>query len=660
MLRLIFYITVAVVSMLFNYSNSRSQSFDKQIFEIERDRHLNSFNKYLTEYRSDTNINATYYKLDLYITYEPNFLTGAVTINSTSRINNLTNLFYDFSDNMTVDSILYNQDLLAFIHTQNKIFITLNNSFSAGQNISLKIFYHGVPVPTGFGSFIFGSHGNNEPSIWTLSEPYGCIDWYPCKNTPSDKVDSSDVWLRCSDQLTAVSNGLPRGIENNGDGTLTYKWHNSYPIANYLISLAISNYAQYNFYFKYSVSDSMPVVNFIYPENLEALKPQLDKTDEMLELFSNTYGPYPFLNEKYGHAEFGRNAGMENQTISSMGAFNDDIIAHELTHQWFGDKITCRNWENIWLNEGFATYGQAIFHEAAEGKSGYNNFIKNTMANAKTAVGTIYVEDVNNINEIFSGNRSYAKGCTVLHMLRGVTGDSVFFRILRTYVADTAVAYKTAITDNFKNVAENVSGMDLNYFFNEWIYGENYPQYDVSWTTESINSNQYKASIKIQQNVNNNPAYFTMPLQIQISMQSGDTLFTVFNDRQTQTFDFILNSNPLNFKIDPDNWILKAVRGEGIVPVSYSLNQNFPNPFNPATTITYRLGRPSSVTITVYDLLGQQLGVLVNEKQREGYYAVEFTGNDLPSGAYFYTLQAYDYDNIDLYFEEARKMILVK
>ena len=282
------------------------------------------------------------------------------------------------------------------------------------------------------------------------------------------------------------------------------------------------------------------------------------------------------------------------------------------------------------------------------------------MASAKTAVGTIYVEDVSNINEIFSGNRSYSKGCIVLHMLRGITGDSVFFRILRTYVADTSVAYKTAVTENFQNVAETVSGMDLNYFFREWIYGENYPQYEVSWTKESISDNQYKASIYIQQNVNNNPAYFTMPVQIQITMQSGDTLFTVFNDRQTQTFEFILNSNPLNFKIDPDNLILKTVSGEDIVPVSYSLEQNFPNPFNPVTTISYRLGRPSSVTITVYDLLGQQLAVLVNEKQREGYYEVEFTGNELPSGAYFYTLQAYDYENVELYFEEARKMILVK
>ena len=660
MLRLIFHIFVALLIIILVSTDPGAQNIDKPIFETERDRQINSFNKYLTEYRSDTNINATWYKLELYIIYQPDFLTGAVTINSTSRTNNLSNIFYDFSDNMTVDSILYNNDLLFFNHTQNKIFITLNNSFSIGQNISVKIFYHGVPVPTGFGSFIFGSHGDNEPSIWTLSEPYGCIDWYPCKNTPSDKADSSDMWLRCSDQLTAVSNGVLRGIETNGDGTLTYKWHNSYPIANYLISLAISNYAQYNFYFKYSVSDSMPVMNFIYPENLEALKSQLDKTDYMLELFSNTYGPYPFLNEKYGHAEFGRNAGMENQTISSMGAFNDDIIAHELTHQWFGDKITCRNWENIWLNEGFATYGQAIYHEAAEGKSAYNNFIKNTMANAKTAVGTIYVEDVNNINEIFSGNRSYAKGCIVLHMLRGITGDEIFFNILRTYVSDISLAYKTAVTDDFKNVAESVSGIELEYFFREWIYGVNYPVYNVSWTTENFGGNQYKASISIQQDYNPDPAFFTMPVQIKIEMQGGDTLFTVFNNQQQQTFHFIVDSKPVDFKIDPDNLILKSVRGEGIVPVSFSLAQNFPNPFNPNTTISYQLGKPSIVNITVYDILGNTVTVLVNETQREGNYSVEYFTGSLASGTYFYYMQAMDTENSNLLYENTGKMILVK
>ncbi|MEO8209078.1 MAG: peptidase M1, partial [bacterium] len=291
---------------IFFYNPSYSQITDKPIYEMERDAHLKFFDRLYSNYKSDENLNVIYYKLNLAITNQPDFLNGEVTINAVSKVNNITSIFYDFSNNLTVDSVSYNNKLLSFNHSQNKIFITFGNSFNLNQLISVKIFYHGVPVPTGFGSFIFGSHNNNEPSIWTISEPYGSSDWFPCKNVPSDKADSSDVWLRCSDKLTAVSNGTLKEIQNNGDGTMTYKWHSSYPIANYLISLAISNFAQYNFYFKYSLQDSMPVVNYIYPENLAGLIPQLNKTKLMLELFSQKYGPFPFLNEKYGHAEIGR------------------------------------------------------------------------------------------------------------------------------------------------------------------------------------------------------------------------------------------------------------------------------------------------------------------------------------------------------------------
>ena len=649
-----------ILTIVLSVNVSFTQSIDKPIYELEKDFHSRYFQKINDSYQSDTNINAVYYKLDLYITESPDFLTGAVTINSVSKINGLNSLFYDFSNNMTVDSIIYKGSSHAFIHSQDIISLSFSQTYNENDLISVIIYYHGVPVPTGFGSFIFGYHNGNEPSIWTLSEPYGCIDWYPCKNTPGDKVDSSDVWLKCSDKLIAVSNGLLKEVVNNSDSTLTYKWHNSYPIANYLISLAISNYAQYDFYFRYSPSDSMPVTNYIYPENLNGLKSQLDKTNQMLSIFTNAYGPYPFLREKYGHAEFGRNAGMENQTISSMGAFNDDIIAHELAHQWFGDKITCFNWENIWLNEGFATYGQAIYHEAAEGKVSYDNFIKTTMSNAKQAVGSIYVIDVNNINAIFDGNRSYAKGCIVLHMLRGVVGDSVFFDILRTYAADTSFAYKNAVTKDFQNVAENVSGLDLEYFFSEWIFGDNFPVYNVGWTTENISSNQYKASVNIVQNVNLNPQYFTMPVQIKIFMQSGDTLVTVFNDQQNQTFDFILNSKPLDFKIDPDNWILKNVYGENVTPIGFALLQNYPNPFNPSTTISFQLGRPSNVTITIYDILGKEVAQLLNGYLREGTYNTDFIPDGLASGTYFYYLSAMDYNNTSLLFEGTGKMILVK
>lgn len=644
---------------LFIISKVAISQIEYPVHELEKTARQNYFSKLSDDYKSDTGINAVYYKLNLNVTYNPNFLTGEVTINSVSHVNNLSNFFYDFSDHLTVDSVIQNNTPLSFTRTQNKINISLNTPAGMNQIVSTTIYYHGVPVPTGFGSFEFGSH-NNEPAIWTLSEPFGSSDWFPCKNTPGDKVDSSDMWLRCPEQLTAVSNGTLTGIINNNDGTKTYKWHNSYPIANYLISLAISNYAQYNFYFKYTATDSMPVQNYIYPEHLNSVIPFLDKTNYMLGLFSQKYGLYPFINEKYGHAEFGRQGGMEHQTISSMGVFNENIIAHELTHQWFGDLITCRNWENIWLNEGFATYGEAIYNEAAYGKSYYDQFIKNRMADAKTAVGSVYVQDINSINQIFAGNRSYAKGCVVLHMLRGIVGDSTYFNIIRNYVSDTTVAYKTAVTEDFQNVAEMLTGQDFDYFFNEWIYGENYPKYDVSWQTQLNSNSSYLASIKIIQQQNTNPLFFTMPVQIKIFMEDGDTAFTVFNNVQSQTFDFTVSSNPLDFKIDPNNYILKSVTGENIIPVSFILEQNFPNPFNPVTTISYQLGKPSSVKITVYDILGREISVLRNEKLREGNYETVFNASNLSSGVYFYKIRAMDFENINLLFQDTKKMIFTR
>jgi aminopeptidase N len=649
---------------VFTLNSAFSQRKDIPVYELEKEMHSEYFsgihNEYAGNYKSDSNLNVVYYKLSLSVKSNPDYLYGEVTISSECLSDNISDIFYDFSNNMTVDSVCKENSKLVFQHNDNKVFISLPDSVNSGQMITIKIFYGGVPFPTGFGSFIFGTHGNNEPAIWTLSEPYGAADWFPCKNVPGDKADSSDVWINCADNLNAVSNGTLTGIDILGNGTHTFKWHNSYPIVNYVISLAVSNYAQYNDYFRYSQSDSMQIVNYIYPENLGELKPQLDKTPEMLELFSQKFGLYPFIKEKYGHAEFGRIAGMENQTISSMGVFNDNIMAHELGHQWFGDKITCRDWQNIWLNEGFATYTEAVYEEAVSGKAAYDEFIKSKMSFSKTATGTIYVQDVNNINEIFSGNRSYAKGCVVLHMLRGITGDSVFFNILKTYAAHPAFAYKNAVTQDFKLISESVYGADLSYFFNEWIYGENYPKYNVSWNYEAVNSDQYKVYVNVAQETNTFPVFFTMPLQIKIFTAMYDTTYTVFSNAQSQTFEFTVNSIPLSFKIDPENLILKDVRGEGIVPVGYELSQNYPNPFNPVTTINYQLGKPSFVILNVYNILGQEVALMVNEKQREGNYSVKIDMNGYASGPYFYTLTAKDYDNKEVVFSVSREMMLIK
>jgi len=631
------------------------------------------------QYPGDENIDATYYKLNLKISYATQQISGVVTVDAKSTAADLQQFFLDLQDVLTVDSITSGNSKLQFTHSQNKVNITLPGTYAPGESFSVNIYYHGHPGSSGFGSFEFGDH-NGDPAIWTLSEPYGASDWWPSKDTPADKVDSSDVWVTSDSLFYTVSNGTLEEVINNNDGTKTYKWKNHHPIANYLISLAMTNYAIYKNYFVYALDDTMQVINYNYPENLTTnRKLQLDETVNMLQIYSNLFGPYPYLDEKYGHAEFGWGGGMEHQTVSSMGAFGTSIQSHELAHQWFGDKVTCKNWHHIWLNEGFATYSEALYQEFANGKDAYNDEINFDIKRAKSAVGTIYVQDINSVGEIFNGARSYSKGSVVLHMLRGIVGDTNFFNILKTYLSDPQLAYGVATTEDFQRVAEEVSGQDLNYFFQEWIYGQDYPKYAFDWGYTHLSGQQYQFNFNVRQGNHNNPAFFTMPIQVKVTTTFGDTLLTVFNNQKNQNFKIEITGEPQNISIDPDNLILKEIQqvttdisGNPKIVNEFKLFQNYPNPFNPTTTIEYQIpsnvkGETSkgivktqniaspqqNVVLKVYDLLGREVAALVNKKQQPGTYNVEFDASSLPSGIYYYRIK---YGN----YIKTRNMILLK
>lgn len=532
---------------------------------LAKTQHFNRLQKFANiNYPGDSKYDVKYYKLDLTVNHTTQSISGNVTCQAEIVLPGVTEIYYDLTNPLIVDSVLVNGNVTTFTRGSNKLNIALNSTLNAGDNFTTVVYYHGTPGSSGFGSFEFSSQGGN-PAIWTLSEPYGAKDWWPVKDTPADKADSADFWITVSTSLIPASNGKLMEVVDNGNGTHTYKWKSSYPIAQYLLSMAITNYAQYTNYYRYSPTDSMPINHFLYPGSLNSNIAQLNKTPGMIEIYADRFGEYPFINEKYGHAQFGWGGGMEHQTISSMGGFSNMLIAHELAHMWFGDKITCKDWHHIWLNEGFATYGECIINEAWYGKAGYDSYIANEMASAKNAVGSIWVQDISQVWEIFNGSRSYAKGAVVLHMLRGIVGDSVFFNILQSYAADPNVAYGVAVTEDFQAVAESVSGLDLDYFFQQWIYGENYPKYHSWYSKSLISGNTWNLSLLITQDANSNPSFFTMPIQIKLTRAIGDTIITVFNNSANQHYNIAIEGEPLSMVFDPGNWILKS--HSTIVPV---------------------------------------------------------------------------------------------
>ncbi|MDQ7817633.1 MAG: M1 family aminopeptidase [Melioribacteraceae bacterium] len=612
-------------------------------------------------YPGDYQIDVTYYKLNLNITYNPQYLRGIVTVKAKPAKDKSSSLYLDLRYGFKVNSVKSNGQLLNFsLTSDDRLNITLDRTYQNYEEFSIDIDYEGVPFNTGGigGSFVFGTTPYSQQIIWTLSQPYGAKDWWPSKDTPGDKADSSDVWITADSYFVSVSNGMLKEVAANQDGTKTYKWKNHYPISNYLISLAMTNYYEYQTQFEYETGKFMPVVHYVYPEVFASQQANLDKTNDMLRIFSEMFGPYPYPKEKYGHAQCGFGGGMEHQTISSMGGFGESLVAHELAHQWFGDKVTCKNWESIWLNEGFATYSDKLYHQKKYGDATFASQMNSIFTSAKTANGTIYVQNINSVGEIFNGPRSYSKGAAVLHMLRGIIGDEKFFQTLKEYLSEPGLSYNVAVTEDFQRIAERVSGQNLNYFFQQWIFGEKHPKYTFGWRGEQVSGNNYNLIVRATQQTNTNPKFFTMPIQIRYVTSLETKTVTVINDKQEQGWVIPVNGQPTSVQFDPNNWILKEVLGitslnEESLPTEFALFQNYPNPFNPNTVISFKLPVGSFTQLKVFDILGREVAKLVDEYKQAGSYVETFHETSLPGGIYFYSLKAGNYSS-------TKKMVLLK
>ena len=580
----------------------------------------------------DPNVDVTYYKLRLAIDPASRNISGKVQIDFKLRSNGISTIDIDLNNSFKVNAIEIAGAATTFTHNSNVLKVSLPTSGMFDSLYTVVVDYAGSPIPNL--GFYFTTHGNGQPVVWTLSEPFDAPSWWPCIDNPAEKADSCDVIITMPSFYTVASQGLLQSEIINQDGTMTTHWKSRYPIAPYLISIAASNYIKQERVYNNGFLQ-MPILDYLYPEaNTPANRIVLDKTAEMLDVFTEVYGEYPFINEKYGHAMFGFGGGMEHQTMSSMGVFGYSINAHELGHQWFGDKVTCKTWRDIWVNEGFAEFSALYYLQQAFGNSTYQTYVNNHMAGAKRTSNTIAIANPNSVNAIFDYQLTYQKGSIVLHMLRGILGDELFFKVLKEYQT-TEFAYDAATIEDFELIAERVTGMELSYFFDEWIRGAGYPQYDFGWKNNDNNS----TSIYVAQRPVNTNTVFQMPVEILLNYADGSSeIQTILVDKETQNITLTDLPNTVStIEFDPNNWILKDLELVGYVEGALSSNpiaiapKVFPNPVLDQVQVTY----PEKIDkVMVKDMLGRTLVSSENEEPINLKY--------LPAGRYFMIIETND------------------
>jgi aminopeptidase N len=508
---------------------------------------------------------ARYYEINFGIDFTTEIINGYVQVHAASLVPGLSFIELDLLDNMTVDSVKMNGTALGFTHSGDLINITLDGTYDSSDAFSVYVYYQGHPTEGGFQAFAFGTHGSGIPVATTLSEPYFARSWWPCKDYPDDKADSVDIIITHPDDFVCASNGLVESIVDNGDGTKTTHWKHRYPITTYLVCIGVTNYAEFQDWYYMQSGDSMPVDFYVYPEYLSQATTSYPVTVDMVDTLSGIFGEYPFVNEKYGMLHFDWGGAMEHQTNTSMNssAYYESIIVHELGHQWWGDMITCENWHEIWMNEGFASYVEALWFETTQGTAYYHEYMNNM---AYYNGGTIYCQDTTSVWSIFS-SRVYDKGAWVLHMLRHWVGDSVFFDILQTYYDDPRYKWKTITTNQFRDLCIEVSGdTRLNQFFQDWIYGEYYPEYRFSYVYDEYQPGDYVIYLHLRQAQTTSPQVFDMPIDLKFfdGVQYHDA--QVYNDQRDQDYIIFMDNlagDPYVMRLDDDDWILKSSTLEG-------------------------------------------------------------------------------------------------
>lgn len=593
-----------------------------------------------------------HYDISIDIDLDNELIYGDTRVLSMSEENDLSEINLDFTV-LTVDAVLAAGDTLDYVYADPVLTIDLGQTYAVGDTFEVEVVYHGHPGnegPSGFGGFYFAGSPTMafQMGVGLEADPPSMGKfWFPCWDWPCDKA-TADYHVTVAGQKKAVCNGvLVETVTDTVANTTTYYWSETHQIAPHVMSVAARRFTEI-------VDSTYSWIHYwVFPFQEENARVHFQNVDIMMDGFIERYGSYPF--SKFGYVAATK-GDMEHQTCVThmsglIGAHHvyDWLLAHELAHQWWGDCVSVNDWRDVWLSEGFATYSEAIFHEYAYGTESYHDYVQSSLMNP-----------VFNSQEDFPiynpdylwGTTVYEKGATVLHMLRHVVGDSLFFDALAAYRA--AHEYESATTPQFRAAVESVHGQDLSWFFQEWIYDVGWPEYEYAWQVSSRRDGS-AMDLRIEQVQTNGPV-FAMPVDVAIATTSGDTLVTLWVDEAHELYLLGLSAEPTAVTLDPDNWILDiseevpytAVGEEEIASApDLRLEQNVPNPFNPSTTIRYSVPRLQHVRLEIFNITGQRVAVLVDGtvsalRGEAVWNGRDDSGNPVASGTYFCRLTTQD------------------
>lgn len=503
-------------------------------------------------------------------------LAGTSVITVKSKIDGLTEFTFQLSNQLTPGQILVSGNpvgapVATGTHSKR---ITLDRVYNANEEFTVTIPYAGA-APLGMSGMLWSSQ-DGQPVVSSFSEPFDAGTWWACKDgdvgLPGDNSDKATWELAVTHDaaLTAVSNGTMLGIDDLSGGKVRTRWASNYPMSTYLSCFSLAKYNNWNPVYQGAAIGGVGTVNIplrfyaFSSQDTPARRAAWEKVIPMLDVMRSLFGEYPFVNEGYGIYQFPFSGGMEHQTMSGQGNFAEGVTIHELGHQWWGNNVTCKTWHDLWLNEGFATYTEALWAERKTGTpiaANLQAFMVGNRPALSSVGGTVYVFDTLTETRLFDRDLTYLKGAWVLHMLRGLVGDEAFFNILVVWRAQYQGS--AATTDDFQNIAEQVSGKNLDTFFEEWVYNGGAPTYAKGLQSFSLNGKNW-TRFHVRQTQNPDWRVFTHPLTVRLFTTAGDVDWVVKPIARTSFF--VRSSGTVgaaDLFFDPDRWILNyGVAGE--------------------------------------------------------------------------------------------------